>query len=556
MAPPRSDDYLASTSTSGSTTISEKNIGTIETENDKDWFRVSFKAGSSYAIEMRGAETGDGSLEDPYIEGLYDSAGNLISGTTDDDSGSGLNSLIKFNASKDEDYFISAGSFWANETGSYTIEVNELATDDYTEKDPGTVVIGVNKEGDIESGNDKDWFRVALEAGINYAIEMRGAETSDGTLDDPYIGGIYDSDGILIEGTSDDDGGIGLNAKFEGTAPKTGDYFINAGSFWEDQTGTYTIEVKRLASDDYTEIKPGTVLIDNEITGVLESKNDKDWFKISLEAGSTYEIEMRGAETNEGTLDDPYIHGLYDSAENLIEGTNDDDGGSGLNSLLKFSASETGLYYISAGSFWEDEIGSYTIAVNKTGSDDFSANTTKTGTVLLGGNEKGDIEGDIELGNDKDWFKISLDAGSTYAIEMRGAETSEGTLVDPYIEGLYDSAGNLISGTTDDDSGSGLNALLEFSASKTDLYYINAGSFWEDDTGTYKVAVSKTGSDDYASNSSTVGKVEIDENDAYVSGNIESGDDKDWIRVDLAKDITYKIEMRGVDTSDGTLADP
>ena len=73
----------------------------------------------------------------------------------------------------------------------------------------GTVAVGDTATGNIGSNGDGDWFAVELVAGRTYVIDLRGSPTGDGTLSDPYLRGIHDSDGNLIPRTTNDDGGQG-----------------------------------------------------------------------------------------------------------------------------------------------------------------------------------------------------------------------------------------------------------------------------------------------------------------------------------------------------------
>ena len=43
------------------------------------------------------------------------------------------------------------------------------------------------------------------------------------------------------------------------------------------------------------------------------------------------------------------MRGIHDAQGDLIEGTTDDDGGEGINSRMEFTASEGGIYCVSAG---------------------------------------------------------------------------------------------------------------------------------------------------------------------------------------------------------------
>ena len=84
---------------------------------------------------------------------------------------------------------------------------------------------------------------------------------------------------------------------------------------------------------------------------------------------------------------------------------------------------------------------------------DTANNTSTTGTILV----NGIVRDTIDSNGDKDWFKVSLTAGVTYTINLEGVYTSQGTLSDPYLYGIYNSAGTLISNTSNDDVVSGTN---------------------------------------------------------------------------------------------------
>jgi len=103
-------------------------------------------------------------------------------------------------------------------------------------------------------------------------------------------------------------------------------------------------------------------------------------------AGHTYQIDLEGASISEGSLSDTYLHGIYDSSSSLISGTSNDDGGTGLNSQLQFSAGLTGTYYISASAY-SHHTGSYSLIVTETTpeptpSDSFNIQINYTGDSI------------------------------------------------------------------------------------------------------------------------------------------------------------------------------
>ena len=131
---------------------------------------------------------------------------------------------------------------------------------------------------------------------------------------------------------------------------------------------TYTVTVTRaaapLVTDDFTATTAtqGTVSVDESVTGEIETKGDIDWFAVTLEAGKTYRIDLEGSPTGAGTLVDPYLRGVHDAAGTLIAGTTNDDGGTGYNSRLTFTAESSATYYVAAGSR-SLQLGTYTLSV-------------------------------------------------------------------------------------------------------------------------------------------------------------------------------------------------
>ena len=64
------DDFDASIATLGSALDGIPVVGDIEELGDQDWFAVSLVQGNQYEIEVRGADTADGTLEGPARDWL------------------------------------------------------------------------------------------------------------------------------------------------------------------------------------------------------------------------------------------------------------------------------------------------------------------------------------------------------------------------------------------------------------------------------------------------------------------------------------------------------
>ena len=99
-----------------------------------------------------------------------------------------------------------------------------------------------------------------------------------------------------------------------------------------------------------------TMAVGDSFLGNIQSSSDEDWIRVELTAGTEYEIAHNGI-----SLSDPLVR-LYDAAGNQID--SNDDGGSGLNSLLTYTATTTGTYYISADAF-SSNTGTYALSLSE-----------------------------------------------------------------------------------------------------------------------------------------------------------------------------------------------
>ena len=558
-----SDDYTSDIQTTGAVAVGGSATGELETAGDHDWFAVTLEADRTYRIDLEGSRTRAGTLRDPFLRGIYDEHGTIIAGTANDDGGLGLNSQVTFTAPADGTYYVAAGAY--SRTGTYTLSVTDITveiTDDYTSdtQTTGTVAVGGSARGAIETADDVDWFAVTLKADTTYQIDLKGLSFGSGTLRDPFLHGIHTENGDLIPGTTNDDG-RGWDSRVTFTPLAGGTYYVAAGA-WGGFTGTYSLSVTNV-TDDFaagTETS-GTVTVGGSARGTLEVVGDVDWFAVTLAAGTTYQIDLKGSWTGDGTLRDPFLHGIYNERGTRISNTWNDDGGAVLNSRVKFKPEADGTYYVAAGS-WQGGAGAhllgrgtYLLSVTEV-TDDFAAGTETTGTVAVGGLARGELEtvGDV------DWFAVTLKAEGIYNIDLRGRSTGDGSLYDPRLRGIYDADGDLIAGTTNDNGGVGFNSRLTFKPDEDGTYYVAAGpTFWSpaEGTGTYTLSVidvtDAIAQDDFAAGTETTGAVAVG---GSATGDISYLRDRDWFTVTLEADRTYRIDLEGESTGRGTLIDP
>ena len=480
------DDYTADSATTGTVAVGGSVAGRIDPPGDQDWFAVDLEADKIYRFELKGSRTNDGTLFDPYLRGIHDANGERIDNTTDDDGGEGRNSRVFLTPVEEATYYVAAGAD-GNRVGTYTLSVTEV-TDDYTAgpATTGTVAVGGSATGSIEPSGDEDWFAVALEAGKTYRFDLKGSSTSDGTLADPHLRGIHDADGERIAGTTDHDGGVGRNSQVYFTPGEEATYYVAAGADGNG-SGTYTLSVTEV-TDDYAAgpATTGTVAVGGSVESDIYPPDDEDWFGVMLEAGKTYQFDLKGASTSDGMLSDPYLRGIHDADGERIANTTDDDSGEGTNSRVYFTPNEGATYYVAAGA-GSVGAGTYTLSVTDVTDrlpDDYSAGTGTTGGVAAGGS----ATGKIDYSGDVDWFTVELEAGKTYRFDLEGSRTNGGPLHDPYLRGIHDADGEWIADTADDDGGEGYSSRVNFTPTENATYYVAAGAYshW---TGSYTLSV-------------------------------------------------------------------
>ena len=544
----RVDDYTAPTS--GVVTVGESNTGEFEKPGDIDLFAVTLDAGTLYQVDLQGSTTGKGTLINPFLYGIYADNGNgepggRIADTGDNDSGEETDSQVLFRAPAAATYYLDVSAYYWSGTGTYTVSVKEIH--EYR-ADTGTtaaVAVGSRVSSALESSTDEDWFAVSLEAGVAYRFEVKGNTRGDygGSLYNPALT-VYDAAGEALYTASawDVDGKLGRNADLQFKVYTSRRLFHRCRRRRpRGQLHAVREQADGRVSDQYPHRGQG---------GGRRIKHrrdrppeDRDWLAVELNGGRAYRVELEGSPTDQGTLADPYLRGIYFDRE-LVPGTTDDDGGVGFNSRVDILAPESGTYYISAGAF-STRTGSYRVSVEEV-SDDHPA-TPDTGAVVA---VDGSAAGVVDYGGDVDWFVVPLVAGRYYRVDLEGTSTGQGTLEDPNLRGIYDTEGNLIAGANDD-GGEGYNSHLEFTASGTAVYYIAAGAHAAH-TGTYLLSVEEP-VDDYPDAPATGAVVTVG---GSAMGEIERPGDTDWFAVALIQGNEYLIDLEGVRTDQGTLDDP
>lgn len=208
-----------------------------------------------------------------------------------------------------------------------------------------------------------------------------------------------------------------------------------------------------------------TLLPGNSVEVTIDTLGDHDWYAVTLVAGTTYVFHTTAIA---GQNPDTFLN-LRDSSGSVV--ASDDDGGDGTYSVIRFTATSSGTFYIDAGTFNDLSTGSYQLsmtAVPAAGSDLLPATTATTGTLAVSGS----VAGRIDSSGDHDWYAVTLTAGETYLFRT-GATTPNGT-VDTTLT-LRDAAGVQLA--TNDDAGEATYSAVRFTATTSGTYYLDVGAF-------------------------------------------------------------------------------
>ncbi len=388
-APPSSDvpgDTLAAaqavTLSIGTPVSVSETIGNgLHGNKDVDLFEFSLTAGQTVTIDV---DTPYSSLNS-YIRLFDDNASQLAA---NDDTGYGTDSAMTFTAPSGGTYFVGvsgspnlaynptvAGSGSAASTGSYDIHLtasappssdvpgDTLATAQAVTLSTGTPVSVSETIGNGLHGNkDVDVFKISLSAGQSVTIDI---DTPTGNLDS-YLR-LFDDNGAQVGANDNEDTGYGTDSAMTFTAPSGGTFFVGVsgspnsaydpkveGSGSAASTGDYTVQFTTtdpptsdvpgdtLATAQPVSLTPGSpVSVSETIGNGLHSTTDVDLFEISLIGGQSITLDI---DTPSSNLDS-YIR-LFDENGSQLSANDNEDAGYGTDSMLTFSASSGGTYYV------------------------------------------------------------------------------------------------------------------------------------------------------------------------------------------------------------------
>ena len=231
----------------------------------------------------------------------------------------------------------------------------------------------------------------------------------------------------------------------------------------------------------------GGVAVGGSVSGVIDYAGDTDLYTVSLIAGQTYSFSLRG--TGATPISDSLL-AIFTPAGAFIN--QDDDGGNDLFSILTYTATQSGNFFIGAQSFpnaGDPGLGGYTVDVRVQGADAVG-NTNATSVAIgvgttFGFREAGstDVPPAPFLAGDLDRYSVNLVAGQYYTFKLAGG-ADYATNPDAIPTGeldtfliLRNAAGGILATSDDNAFPSDLSSTIGFYAVTGGTYYIDATAY-------------------------------------------------------------------------------
>jgi hypothetical protein len=316
------------------------------------------------------------------------------------------------------------------------------------------------------------------------------------------------------------------------------------------------------------------------IAGNLVNNADTDTYTVFLREGEVYDFWLGRDYNSSGGFADAFLTLAGPSAGLPINDDNSAEGSGGLNTLgnatFTFQATATGLHTLTAAEvLGNGDGGDYVLTfVNRSFDDDIADHTFFTdATGGIGGGATIEAVGTNAAINVGDVFHSDLNearptaneapsdviavflvnaGGLTYDIDVRGFDSGDGTLANPFVN-LLDDDGDLLD--FDDDSGAGANALIDnYDPTYTGWHFIQVSVFnFPSGAGTYEVQVTPSGGaglsdvpgDNTGAGDGDDSPFNVPLNGA-VEGAIDIAGDEDWYAINLVAGATYHFEATRV----------
>lgn len=298
---------------------------------------------------------------DSYLSLMRPLSGVTTVVDSDDDSGGGTDSRIRFEVPATGVYYLVAQSYSEGEVGGYSLTLDVAPPP--VPATPQPLTVGETRQGTIaedgpvlhEGNLDVPYQLYTFEgrAGQQLVVALESTDFDTYLAFGPMVG-----NEVEITAT-DDDGGGDTNSRLRVNISEDGTYGIQARPLGSGSTGSYSITLREAMAATPLPISAG-----QDAQGRLgeddpdeSGKYFKDWIYRGT-AGETLRIWLRSEDFDALLSVGHMVGGIYDELDR-----NDDGGEDSTDSYLVITLPEDGEYVIRASSFGSGATGSYTVRV-------------------------------------------------------------------------------------------------------------------------------------------------------------------------------------------------
>ena len=427
------DDNLTDRANTHLVHLNVEVTGDLEVSNEIDYFKFILNEQTTVDFETQSVYGLVGQASIVKFE-IYNNSNNHLAGIV-----SGSETETHFITLDSGIYYIkittAATLSSYNEVSGYRFIFNGVEgiviQDDYPDNSVNAHELDLNVEltGVLEVINDIDYFKFTLSKETTVEFENRtslypGSNRIDFT--------VYDKDdNQLLKYTNP-------NTKKYLQTFDTGTYYIRVATLNRNETTSYMFILNAVEGtvlpDDYSNNSKNAHVIDLnvEVAGSLEVSNDIDYFKFTLNQKTTIEFNRPIYFDPDGSIEETneIDFAIYNNKNNQLELFK--------NFLNKILTLDAGTYFIKITTA-NKNISEYKFILNATDgtfhSDDYSNDKENAYVIDL------NLEtlGDLEVSNDKDYFKFTLNQQTAVEFEKQATIGNVGQASYSYFD-VYDSS--------------------------------------------------------------------------------------------------------------------
>ena len=468
--------------------VGETQAHTIHDVGDVDWVGFIVDTTGNYILQTEGS--GD------TIISIYDEDGNFL--ILDDDSGVGRNASVKMRFVADRVYYAKVSSYQNALIPNYTLSLTEAGTSagdayesDNTISAAKGIIAGETQSHSIHVAGDVDWVKFRPIQSGTYQIQTSG--DADMKL---YL---YSASGTLI--TSDDDSGVGVNARISINFNANTDYYIKASAYSSSAlVDNYGLNISLMKSglgdeyendNSYSNAKPITLGVSQ--THSIHENGDIDWVTFTPNVSAEYTFQTTGTGYNCDTQ--MYLFTSLTNAQRGVYAVFDDDSGADRNSAITAVLTAGQTYYVKVKAYSFYTIPSYGLRVTSAANgasadgavneDEYEATEQDISTRSKPMANSRVYSHSLHTNNDVDWQMFYTHYDGSYTFQTTGDYENYWMIlykrnpVTCVLEKVAEADGG----------GAGGNAAITMNLEKENWYYVRVASLTHEKVPLYGIRV-------------------------------------------------------------------